>query len=198
MIVFQPGLTGYAEAYRLQKDIRRRVIDGEAEDTLLLRRKTITRRRPVAKDAGIEVQGVGNLLTHLAGCCKPVPGDAVVGYLSVGKGISVHRKDCNDFEMLRLQSPERVMEVSWREEVEQFYPVFISISAVDRKGLLRDVSAIFANANVNVMEVKTKTDELDQVARMVLSIEVKSLAQLRNVMDRLAQLPSVIDVRRSD
>ncbi|MEJ2682021.1 MAG: bifunctional (p)ppGpp synthetase/guanosine-3',5'-bis(diphosphate) 3'-pyrophosphohydrolase [Gammaproteobacteria bacterium] len=164
----------------------------------LLRRKTITRRRPVAKDADIEVNGVGKLLTHLAGCCKPVPGDQVVGYVSVGKGISVHREDCKDLESLRAQSPDRVVEVSWREEVEQFYPVIISISAIDRQGLLRDVSVIFANSNVNVMEVTTKTDERDHVAQMYLRLEVKSLAQLRNVMDKIAQLPSVIEVRRSD
>lgn len=168
------------------------------EDALLLQRKTITRRRPVAKDADIEVQGVGNLLTHLAGCCKPVPGDEVIGYVSVGKGISVHREDCKDLASLRAQHPDRVIEVNWREEVEQFYPVIISISAYDRHGLLRDVSVVFANARVNVMQVQTKTDEFDQMARMYLHLEVKSLSQLRNVMDKIAQLPGVIEVRRTD
>lgn len=168
------------------------------DDALLLQRKTITRRRPVAKDADIEVQGVGNLLTHLAGCCKPVPGDEVAGYVSVGKGIAVHREDCKDLANLRVQHPDRVIEVSWREEVEQFYPVIVSISAYDRQGLLRDVSVIFANARVNVMQVQTKTDELDQMARMYLHLEVKSLSQLRNVMDKISQLPGVIEVRRTD
>jgi GTP pyrophosphokinase len=168
------------------------------DEKLSLHRKTITRRRPVAKDADIEVQGVGNLLTHLAGCCKPVPGDEVVGYVSVGKGISVHREDCKDLAGLSAQYPDRVIEVNWREEVEQFYPVIVSISAYDRQGLLRDVSVIFANARVNVMQVQTKTDEHDQMARMYLHLEVKSLAQLRNVMDKVAQLPSVIEVRRAD
>lgn len=168
------------------------------EDALLLQRKTITRRRAVAKDADIEVQGVGNLLTHLAGCCKPVPGDEVIGYVSVGKGISVHREDCKDLAGLRAQHPDRVIEVNWREEVEQFYPVIVSISAYDRHGLLRDVSVVFANARVNVMQVQTKTDELDQMARMYLHLEVKSLSQLRNVMDKIMQLPGVIEVRRTD
>jgi GTP pyrophosphokinase len=127
-----------------------------------------------------------------------VPGDDVIGYVSVGKGISVHREDCRDLASLRAQHPDRVIEVSWREEVEQFYPVIVSISAYDRQGLLRDVSVVFANAKVNVMQVQTKTDEQMQMARMNIHLEVKSLSQLRNVMDRISQLAGVIEVRRAD
>jgi len=170
----------------------------EDQAAWLLRRKTITRSRAVANDSDIVVQGVGNLLTHLAGCCKPVPGDEVIGYVSLGKGISVHRQDCRELANLMSQSPDRVIDVNWREEVEQCYPVAVSIMAYDRQGLLRDVSIIFANAKINVMQVQTKTDERDQLARMSLHLEVKSLSQLRNVMEKISQLPGVIEVRRAD
>ncbi len=167
-----------------------------AEKAMALRPKRVARRRPVAHVPEIEVQGVGQLLTHIAGCCKPVPGDKVIGYISVGKGVSVHRQDCGEVRLLGEHYPNRMIEVSWQEEIDQVYPVKIFVRAYDRQGLLRDISAIFANARVNVVTVNTGSDEANQIALMELTIEVRSLSQLGNLLDKIQQLPSVFEVYR--
>lgn len=143
------------------------------------------------------INGVDNLMTSIAGCCKPVPGDEVVGYISVGKGVTVHRKNCKEVSRLQESQPDRIVDVSWSAEAGHVYPVDIFIKAYDRQGLLRDITQLLAGERVNVTAVNTLSDRSDNTATMALTIEINSLAALGDVLARINQLPNVIDVKRS-
>ncbi len=143
------------------------------------------------------VAGMDDLLTHIAGCCKPVPQDPVIGFITRGHGVSVHRLSCPVVRKLREQAPERLVEVNWADNLDQtLYPVDIQVIAADRKGLLRDISAAFTQAEVDVLGVNTHSDRKTDTATMRFSVEIRDIAQLGRVLDRIAQLPDVIEVRR--
>ena len=145
----------------------------------------------------ISIQGVGHLLTQIAQCCKPVPGDDISGYVTLGRGVSVHRQDCENLMHLEMTEAQRIIAVSWGGKVSQMYPVDIDISAYDRTGLLRDVSLVLADSGVNVVAVNTKSDQKDHLANMQITIEIDSLSKLGRVLNKLNQLPNVVTVRRS-
>jgi GTP pyrophosphokinase len=156
-------------------------------------------RRPKVSDSSsaLAIDGVDNLLTHIAGCCKPVPGDSVVGYISFGRGITVHRRDCAELARLSDTHPERLIDVMWAESADQFYPVDIFIKSHDRHGLLRDITGVLANEHVNVTAVNTQSHRGDGTASMLLTVEISNLATLGAVLTRIHQIPSVIEAKRS-
>ncbi|MAR92148.1 MAG: GTP diphosphokinase [Pseudomonadota bacterium] len=143
------------------------------------------------------INGVDNLMTSIAGCCKPVPGDEVVGYISVGRGVTVHRKHCKELQRLLEIHGDRVVDVSWSAEAGRTYPVEVFIKAYDRQGLLRDITQVLAAERVNVTSINTKSDPTDHTATMSLSMDIGSLAGLGDVLARINQLSNVIEVRRS-
>ena len=153
------------------------------------------RPRKKRENDQVHVRGVGNLLTQFASCCKPVPGDSIIGFITRGKGVSIHRRDCPNILSLPDEKRARLVEVDWGEEAEA-YPVDVHIRAFDRQGLLRDVTAIFANEKVNVLAANTRTDKNDQSVLMDLTVEITGTGQLGLVMDKIAQLPNVMDVYR--
>ena len=159
-----------------------------------------TRRRPArdGRPAGggdIHIRGVGGLLTSLANCCNPVPGDPIVGFITRGKGVSVHRRDCINILRLPEDKRPRLIPVSWGEEAPT-QAVDMIVEAQDRSGLLRDISNVFANANVNLLAVQTRTHPVDRSVHMELTAEVESLSQLSGLFDRIQALPNVYGVRR--
>ncbi|PKM31217.1 MAG: GTP diphosphokinase [Gammaproteobacteria bacterium HGW-Gammaproteobacteria-11] len=145
----------------------------------------------------VTIQGVGNLLTQLAGCCQPVPGDPIVGYITLGRGVTVHRADCATAMQLQDRDADRLIEVSWGSAPVQTYPVEIYIKAYDRSGLLRDVSQMLANEKINVLEVSTRTNKDDNYAVMLLTVEVPNIGLLGRLLARVSQLPNVIEARRN-
>ena len=144
----------------------------------------------------VSIYGVGNLLTRQAGCCKPAPGDPVVGFITQGEGVTIHRQDCNNVRHFHDTAPERLIEVSWNRHSEQKYPVDIQVDAYDRQGLLRDITAILTNEKLNVTGVNTSTGRQDHQARMTLTVEIDDVTQMSRLMDRIAALRNVRDVRR--
>ncbi|SEO71409.1 GTP diphosphokinase [Aquisalimonas asiatica] len=144
----------------------------------------------------VSIYGVGNLLTRQAGCCKPAPGDPVVGFITRGEGVTIHRRDCKNVRRLMETAPERIIDVSWSRHSEQKYPVDIQVDAYDRQGLLRDITAILTNEKVNVTGVNTATGSQDHQARMTLTVEIGDVTQMSRLMDRIATLRNVRDVRR--
>lgn len=156
-------------------------------------------RRPTRQEprSDITIQGVGNLMTQLAGCCQPVPGDPIIGYITLGRGVTVHRADCINATLLQDQESDRLIEVSWGKAPVQTYPVEIYIKAYDRAGLLRDVSQLLANEKLNVLEVSTRTNRDDNSAVMLLTVEIPSLDMLGRLLGRINQLPNVIETRRN-
>jgi guanosine-3',5'-bis(diphosphate) 3'-pyrophosphohydrolase len=147
---------------------------------------------PEAAVSDITVNGVGDLLTRLATCCKPVPGDPILGYITRGKGITVHRSDCSN--IVNLTDTERLIPVSWGE-AQQIYPVVIHMDAFDRSGLLRDIASTVADLGVNMSSVNVSTNR-DHTATIVATMGIKSLSQLSMLMNKLQSIRDVLDVRR--
>jgi len=142
----------------------------------------------------IRVLGVGDLLTRLANCCHPLPGDEIIGYITQGRGITVHRRDC--LNIINEGEKERLISVEWGD-VEQVYPVTIQVNAWDRVGLVRDISATIAEEGVNLSAVSmTNHDNNDNITSLYLTIEVRNVAQLSKIMARVYSVWNVISVVR--
>jgi GTP pyrophosphokinase len=157
------------------------------------------RRSQAKPGAGVLVVGVGALMTQLAKCCKPAPPDDIGGFVTRGKGVSVHRVDCPDFAHLQQKSPDRLIEVQWaggdRSEGEvAVYPVDVAVEAADRSGLLRDISDVFAREKMNVIGVQTQS--VRGVAWMTFTIEVVDARQVGRAMSVVGDVAGVRDVRR--
>ncbi len=163
------------------------------EEVVPTPRRAPRRRRD---GAGFHIQGVGNLLTHVANCCKPVPGDDVLGYITTGRGVTVHRSDCPNILRYRGQSPERVIVIEWGQRIESTFAVDVEITAFDRKGLLSDVTSIVANEKINLTAINTLSDNRDHTANMRLTMEVPDIDTLSRVLTRINQLQNVRSVRR--
>lgn len=151
----------------------------------------------VRKGTDVDIVGVGNIYTAIARCCQPVPGDAIIGFIAKGRGVRIHRQDCPKILALQQNMPERIIEVSWGQQPEQTYPVDIQIEAFDRRGLLRDITNLLANARINVIAVNTHSDVNRNTAKMRLTIEITGFNALARVLDKLNRLPNVISASRS-
>lgn len=169
--------------------------NADAEPTVSISTKAVKPKKPLPDD--VMVQGVGNFMTHMAGCCKPVPGDMIVGYVTQGRGVSIHQQDCVKMLQLQLNEPEKVIEVSWGEgQSDQLYPVELEIIAFDRQGLLRDITTLLANAHVDVVAVNTQSQKEKNTAVMKLTVELSSLEKLASLLAKLNNLPNVMSANR--
>jgi GTP pyrophosphokinase len=151
------------------------------------------RRTQDASEYGIEVKGVEDVMVRLAKCCRPVPGDEIVGYVSLGRGITIHREDCKNVAALK-KAPERFTDVSWAGDNSTSYRVELQVDAWDRTRLLEDLSRAFAEAGVNILEAKCTTKHPMVKNRFV--VEVGDTEQLRQCVGRLRNVESVFDAYR--
>jgi GTP pyrophosphokinase len=162
--------------------------------------QSILRLRPASTKSNdgsqVRISGVGNLMTYFARCCKPLPGEAIAGYITVGRGVSVHRQDCNKLLQLQSVEPQRIITVDWADAQIDTYPVDIELEAYDRQGLLRDITQQLATEKVNVVSLNTITDTANHMATMKIRLEIRDLATLSDVLSRLNGLPNVIGVKR--
>ena len=157
--------------------------------------------KPVrAKSTGrgeVMVEGVDDLMTSMARCCKPVPFDAILGFVTRGRGVTIHRRDCPNIRAMDDQERERLVNVRWSEaQTEAVYPVDILIHANDRKGLLRDISSILTNEEVDVIAVRSVSDRKHDTASLRFTVEVNDASQLLRLLTKVEQLPDVLDVKR--
>ncbi len=147
---------------------------------------------PAPSVVGVQVKGVGDLLTRLAPCCNPVPGDAIVGYITRGQGVTVHRKDCSNVK--NIADTERLIEVQWGG-VLQAYPVNVLIEAFDRAGLLRDIASVVADEGIRMSAAQASVHG-DNTATVRATLEIENIEQLRSVLTKLEGVRDVLDVRR--
>ena len=155
------------------------------------------RARKQTDDAGATgVTGVGDLLCNFARCCRPVPPEPIVGYITQGRGVSIHRQDCGNFLGLNQRHPERILSISWGESDASAYPVDLSLHAFDRSGLIRDITAVLADDDANILDMNSHTDKTSMQVVIDISIEIKDLPTLSTVIARLEQIPNVVSVRR--
>ncbi len=168
----------------------------DAEAQLLQARKH--RHRPKRSGAsGIVVEGIEDLLTHTAKCCKPVPGEEIAGFITHGRGISIHRADCPQITGLDAEGEARLVEAHWGENPSgQPFEAEIRVVASDRKGLLRDISAAFTAEEVDVLGVNTRSDRSSDLASLFFTVEVNRLQHLERLLIRLENLPDVLQARR--
>jgi len=165
----------------------------EQSDTLRTRRSP---RRKKKSDAAIAISGIGDLMSNFARCCRPVPPESVVGYITQGRGVTIHRADCGNFLGLNKRHPERMIAVSWGESESATYPVDLRLRAMDRGGLLRDISAVLADEKANVTTLATHTDKKTLETVMDISVDIRDLPTLSTAISRLEQIPNVVSVRR--
>jgi GTP pyrophosphokinase len=145
--------------------------------------------------SGVLVVGTDGLMTALAKCCKPAPPDGIVGFVTRGKGVSIHRVNCKNFAEMRAKAPERVIHTDWgRAGMDTVYPVDLFILASDRQGLLRDISEVFSREKINVIGVNTQSAKGQ--ARMTFTAEIGSTAQLQKALTAIAEVTGVQEARR--
>jgi GTP pyrophosphokinase len=188
------GITAAQVAHRLTDKFRKKP---EVELTERLKelssdlKKSPTRR----KDAGIRVKGVDNLLIRLSKCCSPVPGDDIVGYITKGRGVSVHRRDCGN--MLTDSDENRFVEVEWAESptFEREYNVDIEIFGFDRRGLLNEVLSVVNETKTNISAVTGRNDR-NKMATITMSLSIRNINHLQKVVDKVKQIPDIYSVRR--
>jgi GTP pyrophosphokinase len=154
-------------------------------------------RRAHAGHGEVVVEGVGDLMTHMARCCKPVPYDGILGYITRGRGVTVHRRDCPVIRKMDESDRSRLVDVVWSgARGPAAYPVDIHILAGDRKGLLRDISSVFTNEDVDVLGVKSQSNRHNDTAGFRFTVELADMEQLSRILDRIVQLPEVLEARR--
>jgi GTP pyrophosphokinase len=163
---------------------------GEREDKLA-EPAPAERGTPLPSGDTVTVLGLRGLLTAMAKCCKPVPGDPIVGYITRGRGATIHRRDCPN--ILRVKDKERLVQVSWGAP-KSTYPVAVRILAYDRDGLMRDVSTVIADEGISMSQVKVDVDRNEATFDLVLNVD--NIGQLSRVLTRVETLPNVLEARR--
>ena len=152
-------------------------------------------RKNSAPKSGVSVKGIDNCLVKFSKCCNPVPGDDIIGYITKGRGVSIHRKDCTNLKDL-LSEEERIIEVEWYDEKEKAeYNVDIQVLANDRTGLLADVVKEITSKKINIMGVNTKTSK-DRIATIDVTLEVQDIEQLNQIIKQIRKVDSVYEVTR--
>ncbi len=151
----------------------------------------ISAARPA--NSAIEVMGVGDMLTNLGNCCKPVPGDAIIGYVTRGKGVTVHRTDCPN--VVKEPERERLVPVSWGNTAKATYPVGVRLEAWDRIGLMRDVTGLAADEKINLTSINSVT-HTNRTVTMRLTVEVGSVERLSRILQRFEGIRDIYEVRR--
>jgi GTP pyrophosphokinase len=144
----------------------------------------------------VQVEGVGDLLSVHARCCNPVPPEAITGYVTVGRGVTIHRAGCRNLARLAARAPERLLQVGWGRSADRRFPVEIVLHAMDRKGLLRDVTTLVADEKVNIERLATRGDPGQGSVDLALRVSVAGLEELTRLLSRLSTLPGVISARR--
>ena len=158
--------------------------------------KKVKKHSPTSSSDEVSIHGVGNLKTQFAKCCKPVPGDLIIGFITLNSGITIHQHDCPNMLALPEQRRQRLIEVEWGQAAKSVYPVEVSLSAFQRTGLMQDISTILANQNINLLTINSSTNKAEQMVRSKLTIEIHSVEELVVIIDKLSQVPNVQEVKR--
>jgi GTP pyrophosphokinase len=184
------GVNAHQAALRLQEEYRRLNPPQEAPAPLPEVRPRPAKGRP---SHGIQVKGVDNLLVRLSHCCNPVPGDPIIGYVTRGRGVSIHRLNCPNVAF--LNDPERLIEVSWDEDRSASFEADVELEAMDRAGLLGDVMNVLSDMRTRINAVNARTTR-NKVAIINLRLEIKDLDDLKFIMNRLSGIRDVFSVER--
>jgi GTP pyrophosphokinase len=167
----------------------------QAED-LVSRTPARQRGTPSTRLDDIVIEGVGNLMTAMAKCCHPIPGDSVVGYVTRGRGVTIHRDDCRQVVHWRAENSPRLLQVHWGARPATSYPVQLLIRAFDRRDLIRDISTVLSTSEAQVTDISSKLDETVDEVTIRLRVRVRDYEQLSDLLSRLGSVNNVIEARR--
>lgn len=156
----------------------------------------VARSGATQQTSDIYISGVGNLLTHTAKCCKPLPGEPIIGFITQGHGVAIHRQDCAHILHADTEQRARQIEVAWGDKPRDIYPVDLLIEAYERLGLIRDITTMIANEKINLISLNTSLDKQQHVMRVHATVEVSELGLLTRLLDKLVQLPNIISAKR--
>ena len=163
---------------------------------MLTAREQMSAIRRAEQTAAAAVLGVEDLLSRTGMCCNPVPGQEIIGYVTRGRGVTVHRKSCPNVQHMMKKDPARIVEVSWGQAAERAHPVRIVVEAYDRSGLLRDIASLVADERVNMRDAGAKTGIKGHLARVTATLEIRDAEQLSRILTRIERLPNVIEAKR--
>jgi GTP pyrophosphokinase len=154
---------------------------------------TDEKKRKVPSSVGISITDIEDILVRFAKCCNPIPGDEIVGYISRGRGVTVHTVNCPNVEDM---DSERIVDVQWNVKEKQTYPVHMRVVCTDKKGLLAEVSTVISSLDINISHAEVETRPADMQAILSFELDVNDLQQFNQVLSSIKKLKSVISVDR--
>ena len=188
-------VNGDISLHALINQVNRHMHLDQDEPELVLKPALNPRASHTLSAHGILIDGLDNVELHIAQCCQPVHGESIAGYITLNRGVSIHKVACPDYVRMITQEPERAVEADWEMQPTRGQSVQIVVEAYDRRGLLKDLTQVIFSDQINIRQVNT-ISEADGIANMKLLIEVKGLAQLSKLLARLEQQPGIISARR--
>jgi RelA/SpoT family (p)ppGpp synthetase len=184
-------LSSEAVVNRLEQHIRER--EGEREEWS---EQDAVPPAPEIETTGINFRGTGGVLTHLAQCCHPLPGEEIIGYITRGRGVTIHKRDCPNVLNMPQSDQDRLIEVTWGEE-ERTFSVQVTVMAYDRSALIHDISGVLAERKINIAAVSTGKRDRYNIIPVFMTLEVPDLRTLARILSKIEQIPNVIDARRT-
>ena len=186
---------------RLKEEYRKTLPPEEQKQFLLedeKRKKELSKKRKERQipESGVIVKGIDNCLVRLSKCCNPVPGDNIIGYITRGRGVSVHRKDCINI-LNTVDDDERLIEVNWYKGKAASYQAELSIKAHDRTHLLMEVTNVIGDAGIPLKAINARTTK-NNVALMNLTVEITDTDQLERIINRIKRVPDVFEITRNN
>ena len=175
--------------------LRDEQIAPQAEDLVTrtpVRQRSMTPRGP----DDVTIEGVGNLVTTIAKCCQPVPGDQVAGYITRGRGVTIHRQDCRQMLRWRGENNPRILQVHWGDKPQTTYSQRILVRAFNRRDLIRDISNALSASEAMVTDINSRLDDLSDEVTIRLHVRVRGYEQLSELLNRLSSVPNVQEARR--
>ena len=148
------------------------------------------------KPTGQHLFGADDLLTRIARCCKPIPGDEIIGFITQGRGVSIHRKTCNNIGYLTPNNNGRFLEVSWDDKQLGNYFVDLQIRARGKEDLLREITAVLPNLKIDLITLNSTISKKSHLIYITMTVQIHDLSQLQQLLHHLQQLPNIIDVKR--
>jgi guanosine-3',5'-bis(diphosphate) 3'-pyrophosphohydrolase len=151
-------------------------------------------RKPLKEQKGVSIKGIDNVLYHTAKCCYPIPGDSLVGFVTIGKGVTIHRKDCPNIERLVIEDA-RLVDVDWQSTAETTANSMLFVETIDKPGILANLSALISSLNINITHLEA-TSTQDKKGHITFIIGVKDIAQLRTLIQKISQMEGILRVKR--
>ena len=148
------------------------------------------------KPGAVIVDGVGNLLTHIAKCCQPIPGDEIVGFITKGRGVSIHRRSCEQLKALALSEPEKVVPAQWGSSGDKTYTITMRITGQDYSGMLRDITTLIANEKLNIAGVRSRVDSKNMTSIIDIDLLVTGLSAFDRLAAKIRAIPQITSIER--